>query len=216
MWRNEIDRPDDPLTRERETQRLARDEYERPRYGAPAFEGSSAGQWHDSSEAHHAGRHISAPPLHAIRAHEIMTQRIATVHPATPVERAARIMAEADCGALPVTGENGVLVGLVTDRDIALRIVARGRDARHAIVADCMTERVFACHAGESLADCMDQMARHQVRRLPIVDDHGRVVGVVAQSDLARHAARHEGHGERREVARVVGEISAPSRAPYR
>jgi CBS domain-containing protein len=215
MWRNEMERTDDPSSRERETRRLARDEYERPRYGQPAFEGSAAGHWHDNSHGHSEAPR-SAPPLHAIRAHEVMTRRVATVHPATPVERAARIMAETDCGALPVTGDNGVLVGLVTDRDIALRVVARGRDARHAIVADCMTERVFACHADESIADCMNQMARHQVRRLPIVDDRGRVVGIVAQSDLARHAERHAGNGERGEVARVVAAVSERSAAPYR
>lgn len=216
MWRNQPERMDDPLTRSRETRRLARDEYERPQYGGAGLDGAPNGQWHDNSEGdshgvHHAlhdSEHTAgSAPLRAIRAYEVMTRRVATVHPATPVERAARLMEEADCGALPVTGDNGVLVGVVTDRDIVLRIVARGRDARHAIVADCMSERVFACHAGESLAECMNQMARHQVRRLPIVDDHARVVGIVAQADLARHAERY-GHGERAEVARVVSAVS--------
>ena len=99
-----------------------------------------------------------------------MTRRVASVHPASSVERAARLLEDCDCGALPVVGDNGVLVGIVTDRDIVVRIVARGRDVRTAIVADCMSERVFACYADESVAECMEQMSRHRVRRMPIVD----------------------------------------------
>jgi CBS domain-containing protein len=119
-------------------------------------------------------------------------------------------MEECDCGALPVVGDNGVLVGMVTDRDIVIRVVARGRDVRNAIVADCMTERVFACYANESVAECMRQMAHHQVRRMPIVDDRGRLVGILAQADLARHAGRHPVAEERRSVAHVVGAVSEP------
>jgi CBS domain-containing protein len=145
-----------------------------------------------------------------MRAHELMTRRVATVHPATSVERAARLMDECDCGALPVVGDNGVLVGMVTDRDIAIRVVARGRDVRNAIVADCMTEHVFACFANESIAECMRQMARNQVRRVPIVDERGRLIGILAQGDLARHSARHPAADERRVVAQVVGEVSQP------
>ena len=101
MWR---DRRDDPDAAQRETQRLSRDEYDRPRYG------SSPGDF---------VRHAADPQssIESIRVHEIMTQRVATVHPGTPVERAAHLMAECDCGALPVIGENGVLVGIVTAQD---------------------------------------------------------------------------------------------------
>jgi CBS domain-containing protein len=103
---------------------------------------------------------------------------------------------------------------MVTDRDIALRIIGRGRDARGAIVADCMTERVFACYAEESVAECMRQMAHHQVRRMPIVDNRGRLVGIIAQGDLARHAARHPVAEERRALTEVVGALSEPSHTP--
>ena len=139
-----------------------------------------------------------------------------SVHPSTSVERAARLMDECDCGALPVIGDNGVLVGVITDRDIAIRIVARGRDARNAIVADCMTERVFACYANESVPECMRQMARHQVRRMPIVDDRGRLVGIVAQGDLARHAGMNPLPDERRALTEVVCALSQPAHVPDR
>jgi CBS domain-containing protein len=125
-------------------------------------------------------------------------------------------MDECDCGALPVVGDNGVLIGMVTDRDITIRVVARGRDVRNAIVADCMTDHVYACYAHESIAECMRQMAHHQVRRMPIVDDRGRLVGIVAQGDLARHSAQHAAADERRAVAQVVGEVSRPVHAVHR
>jgi CBS-domain-containing membrane protein len=203
MWRNDRERPDDPRTTERETQRLARDEYDRPRYGSPA-------------PHRDAFPEPPRPGLEELRAHELMTRRVMSVHPATPVERAARLMEERDCGALPVVGDNGVLVGIVTDRDITLRVVARGRDARHALVADCMTEHVFACYADESVAECIRQMARHQVRRMPIVDDRGRLVGIFSQGDLARHAGHHPVQEERQALAHVVSAVSEPSNVPYR
>jgi CBS domain-containing protein len=111
---------------------------------------------------------------------------------------------------LPVVGDNGVLVGIVTDRDIVLRLIARGRDVRNAIVADCMSERVVACYAHESIAECMRQMARHRVRRMPIVDERGRLVGIVSQSDLARHASANPVSHERDAMIDVVGALSEP------
>ncbi len=246
MWRNNRDRPDDPRTGERETQRLARDEYDRPRYGSErsdfgahpdghawnsqerprqeqAADGPGGpGSWPPGAQrraeppVHEQQRYQGdAPRIDEVRVHELMTRRVANVHPATSVERAARLMEECDCGALPVLGDNGVL-GMVTDRDIAIRIVAGGRDSRNAIVADCMTERVIACYGNESLAECMHQMARHQVRRMPIVDDFGRLVGLVAQSDLARHIGHHPLQDERREMTEVVAAVSEPTRRPYR
>jgi CBS domain-containing protein len=98
----------------------------------------------------------------------------------------------------------------VTDRDIVIRIVARGRDVRNAIVADCMSERVFACYAEESVPECMGQMARHRVRRMPIVDARGRLVGIVSQGDLARHASHRSLDHERDAMIDVVGAVSEP------
>jgi CBS domain-containing protein len=247
MWRPDRDRPDDPRTRERETQRLARDEYDRPRYGSPPsgvgarmepawdrnapgphHSGGDSGAWSNDAPPgvfdRPAHEHPGAPAqdygrpreVEDIRVHELMTRRVTNVHPATSVERAARLMEDCDCGALPVIGDNGVLIGMITDRDIAIRIVARGRDARNAIVADCMTERVFACYADESVTECMRQMALQQVRRMPIVDDRGRLVGIVAQSDLARHAGHHAVAHERRALTETVCAVSQPPHMPYR
>lgn len=151
-----------------------------------------------------------------ISAREVMSRDVATVMPDDTVEQASRLMREYDCGALPVVGWGGRLLGMITDRDITVRLVARGEDTRRARVAECMTEEVFACHLSEDLDDCMRTMSRHQIRRLPIVDDDRRVVGILSQSDLARHAGENHGRGERRAVADVVCAVSEPSGSAYR
>jgi CBS domain-containing protein len=151
-----------------------------------------------------------------VRARDVMTLAPATVYQSDPVERAARYMREYDCGAIPVVDDEGCLVGMVTDRDITVRLVARGIDVRRAFVDDCMTDEAFACHVNDPIESCMRAMSRHQVRRLPIIDDRGRVLGIVSQGDLARHAGRHTGRGERRAMADVVCAVSEPTNAPYR
>lgn len=151
-----------------------------------------------------------------VRAGHVMTRDVTTVTPNDRIERAARLMRECDCGALPVTDYKGQLIGMLTDRDIATRLVARGVDIRQAIVADCMTTKTYACHANDLLEDCLHQMARHRVRRLPIVNDDNQVIGIVSQSDLARHADAWQGHGQRRDFAHMVSDISEPSARFYR
>lgn len=142
--------------------------------------------------------------------HEVMTTRVVTVNEHEPVERAARLMEECDCGALPVTGEHDQLVGMVTDRDIALRIIGWGRDPQRARVSDCMTPAAYATHVHDRILDCMRQMARHQVRRVPVVDENNRLVGIVSQGDLARHAGASAWAGEQRMLADVVSAVSEP------
>lgn len=150
-----------------------------------------------------------------MRAHEIMTRSVVYAHPWETVERAARLMRECDCGLLPVVDYNGRLIGMVTDRDIAVRIVARGIDPRRARVEECMTRDAFACHVDDTVEDCMRAMSDHQVRRIPIVDDRDRVVGIISQGDLARCAGDYSGRGQRRAVADMLYAVSEPSREAY-
>jgi CBS domain-containing protein len=102
---------------------------------------------------------------------------------------------------------------MLTDRDIAVRLVADEAYTQSATVADCMSEGAYACHANDPIVECMRQMSRHRVRRLPVVNDRGQVIGVISQSDLARHAGAYPGRGERRAVADVLCAISEPMRA---
>lgn len=152
--------------------------------------------------------------LNTVAAHKVMTRDVATVYPNDSVQFAARIMRDEDCGALPVVNRRGQLIGMITDRDITVRLVAEGYDTAHELVKDCMTDEAFACHAEESVRDCMSVMSRHQIRRLPIIDDHDRVVGIVSQADLARWA-----DNQRRSVKRaftdMMDDISEPTDEAY-
>jgi CBS domain-containing protein len=171
------------------------------------------GRW---PEAGRNGRGTRGGGWSEVRVSDVMTRDVVTVRPDDYAEHAARLMREFDCGAIPVVDRSGRLVGMLTDRDITVRLVARGMDIRRARVGDCMTERAFACHQDEAVEGCVREMARRQVRRIPIVDDRDRVVGIISQSDLARHAGGHHGRGERREMADMLSAVSEPSRRIYR
>ena len=153
--------------------------------------------------------------LHS-RSRELMTRDVATVHPDDPIERAARLMRECDCGALPVVNDTGRLIGMITDRDITIRLVARGRDPRSCRISDAMTRKTFACHEWDDVEDAMEAMAHHQVRRMPIIDDRDRVVGILSQADLAQFVGRSRRPGERRAIADVLRAVSEPSSKPFR
>jgi CBS domain-containing protein len=119
---------------------------------------------------------------------DIMTRDPSCVTPDTPVREAALLMKEEDVGIVPVVdGEHSrQLVGIVTDRDIALRIVAEGREP-NTTVRDVMSQDALAtCGPDGDVNDAMDLMASEQVRRIPIVDDRGALVGIVSQADVVR------------------------------
>jgi CBS domain-containing protein len=140
---------------------------------------------------------------------ELMTRNPATVTPDTSVSDAARIMKEEDVGIVPVVERvggaetRGRLVGVITDRDIAIRQVAEGRSG-DAPVRDIMSGGVMTCGPNDSVDAVMALMGREQVRRVPIVDERGSLVGVVSQADLARKAT------DGAKVERTVEQISQP------
>src|SRR5687767_2640919 len=114
-----------------------------------------------------------------------MTRNPRCVTPETSVREAARIMKEEDIGIVPVTeGDTQRLVGVVTDRDIALRVVADGRDADTSVRDVMSAGRIATRRPDDDIDSAMDTMAKEQVRRIPIVDDRGSLVGIVAQADI--------------------------------
>ena len=140
---------------------------------------------------------------------ELMTRNPCTVSPETPVSEAARLMKEEDVGIVPVVERvggaetRGRLVGVVTDRDIAIRHVAEGR-ASDAPVRDVMSGGVKTATPDDSVETVMELMGREQVRRIPVVDERGSLVGVVSQADLARKAS------DSAKVEKTVERISQP------
>jgi CBS domain-containing protein len=141
-----------------------------------------------------------------MKAQDIMAKNPATVTPETPLREAARLMQTQDVGIIPVVESSGSnrLVGVVTDRDIALRVVAEGRDATQSRVRDAMSGDLKTCKPGDDVSDVMDVMSREQVRRVPIVDERGMLVGIVAQADIVREAKSDK------KAERTVERISEP------
>ena len=118
---------------------------------------------------------------------KIMSPDVELVNPDDSIQSAARKMADADIGFLPV-GENDRLIGMVTDRDIALRAVAMGKSPRSTKVREIMTDKVLYCTEHDEVEDAADSMASMKIRRLPIVNDGKRLVGVLSLGDIAlRH-----------------------------
>ena len=140
-----------------------------------------------------------------MRAQDIMTKDPRVVTPETPVQEAARLMQSEDTGVLPVVESNQsrLLVGVITDRDLALRVVAEGRTS--ASVRDAMSSGVKTAKPDDNVKDVMDLMAREQVRRIPIVDDRGMVVGIVSQADVVLEARNDK------KVEQTIEEISKPA-----
>ena len=131
---------------------------------------------------------------------EVMTSNPCTIDADKPISYAAKMMRDEDVGLAPVV-EGDRLVGTLTDRDIAIRVVAEGRDPESTKAKDVASTNVVTVDPGQNLDEALRLMAEHQVRRLPVVEEDGRVVGVVAQADVARLA-------DDRKTGEVVERIS--------
>src|SRR5262245_56639339 len=125
---------------------------------------------------------------------EVMTERPRAVTAKTTVREAARLMDEEDVGSLPVVDEGARLIGIVTDRDVAVRVVSRGLDSETTVVGDVASRDVVALTPDDELDDALRLMAREQVRRLPIVVRENQLVGMLAQADVA-HAGKEKTTG---------------------
>lgn len=119
---------------------------------------------------------------------DIMTRDPHVIDPNTTIRDAAKAMREDDVGALPV-GENDRLVGMVTDRDIAMRAVATEQAPGNTAVRDVMSEGVYYCFEDVEASEAAEVMAQHKVQRLPVLNRDKRLVGMLATADLARHDA---------------------------
>lgn len=134
---------------------------------------------------------------------EIMTENPACCAPDASVRDAARLMVDNDCGEIPVVDAQGKPVGVITDRDIACRAIAEGKDGKTQ-VREVMSSPAITVSPETSVEDCCRTMEENQIRRVPVVDEKGSCCGIVAQADVAL-----EGTGQM--AAEVVRDVSRPS-----
>lgn len=135
---------------------------------------------------------------HQVR--DLMTDNPRAIDAEKPVADAAKLMRDEDVGLAPIV-QGDKLVGTLTDRDIAIRVVAEGRDPESTTAREVASTDLVTVDPAQSLDEALRLMAQHQVRRLPVVEEDGRLVGVLAQADVARH-------GDDTETGQVVERIS--------
>lgn len=126
------------------------------------------------------------------------------------LDHAARLMWEYDCGVIPVVNDEGHAVGMVTDRDICMAAYTQGRPLSQIDVSTAMAKRVVAAHADELVEQAESLMREHRIRRLPVLDNDARLVGVVSMNDLARLAARGKRSAVDRELVRTLAAVCEP------
>lgn len=140
---------------------------------------------------------------------EVMTRDPVCGVPGDSITRVAQVMKQQDVGSVPVVDSNDSrkLVGIVTDRDLVVKVLAQGRGIENATVRDAMTSNPVSCRDNEDVDRAVKLMADRQVRRMPIVDGEGRLVGIIAQADVATRVNRDHKTGE------LVEAISEPHTA---
>ena len=121
---------------------------------------------------------------------QLMTRDVHVCHKAEMLDRAVRIMRERDVGAVPIVDDHGQLVGMLTDRDACMAALDRRAPLHELRASDAMSAHVVTCHADDTDYQVAKLMAKHQIRRLPVVDDTQRPCGIVSIDDLALAAAR--------------------------
>jgi CBS domain-containing protein len=135
---------------------------------------------------------------------DVMTDNPVYALPDDTVEKVAQLMKKEDIGPVPVVDDerHKRLVGIVTDRDLALKVVAEGRDPQTTKVEEVMTRKLITCRPDDDVESAMKAMAQYQLRRIPVVDNDDRLVGIISQADVATRVDEPE------KTAEVVKEIS--------
>jgi CBS domain-containing protein len=141
-----------------------------------------------------------------VKISDVMTAQVATATPKSTIAEVARTMADVESGVVPIT-DDGKVVGLITDRDIVLRVVAGGMSL-DTPVSTVMTEEVESCREDENVADAAARMGDRQIRRLVVLNDQGRLTGIVSLGDIALDYGA-------KQVGRTLEEISEQTPAAH-
>jgi CBS domain-containing protein len=146
--------------------------------------------------------------LHGKKVQDIMATSVTSIDASASLMDAAEMMRQTNVGVLPVVGSDGKVDGVITDRDLVVRAMARGADARTTRVGECQTRNVVCARPEWSLAEAMERMAECQVGRLPVVDDGDRLLGIVTLGSLALRSGQED---RTLETAKEVSRRSARS-----
>jgi len=149
---------------------------------------------------------------------QLMVREVQTCRPEDTLNTAARIMWEYDCGCVPVVDASTRIVGMLTDRDICMAAYTQGRALDGISVAQVMSKDVHTCKAEDPIAFAEGIMRAHKVRRLPVADADGHLLGILSLSDIARQAAQERTRKTKKavsaaEVADILGAICEPRAA---
>lgn len=152
-----------------------------------------------------------------MKVEQLMTRHVHTCRSGDPINRVAQIMWEHDCGCVPVVEEHdggARLVGIVTDRDVCMAAYTQGRPLWDITVDSAMARNVHSCRSTDSIALALALLEEYQVRRLPVLDENDRVVGMISLTDAAREAAREHARGTKEvtdmQISAALEAISAP------
>jgi len=145
---------------------------------------------------------------------EIMTGDVKTCRLESNLAEAARIMWENDCGCVPVVNTEGGVTGMITDRDICMAVATQNRLASQITAGEIGSQRVVTCAPDMAVKDALDVMGREQVRRLPVVDGGGKLVGILSLSDVTLNSKKGEGkkdkHVAHKDVMATLKAVSEP------
>jgi CBS domain-containing protein len=137
---------------------------------------------------------------------DVMSSRPRVASPDTPLTQIAELMASEDVGAIPIL-EGEQLAGMITDRDIVVRAVAKGKNPQGMPAREVWSRDIVCVQPDQDLDDVLQVMAEHQVRRVPVVDEDKRLIGVISQADIALEA-------KEKDVGETIAEISKPEEGP--
>ena len=191
-----------------------------PDFGPGGYRGGPRGPWAPRYEGYgysggYAPQGAGRPrrrPAREVSVAELMTANPEAVTPDTPLMEVAQRMRDLDVGIIPVVDaeDTFLLQGVITDRDIAVRAAAEGKDMKKSKVRDFMTEAVGTVDESDGVGQVLTVMKRDRVRRVPVTDEEGRLVGIIAQADLAVSYAGLDVEREA-EVEEVIERISEPA-----
>lgn len=159
---------------------------------------------HTKSDANSVSTHTP------IRIEQLMSQPVVSCRDTDSLRTAAGLMWEHDCGSVPVTDDEGHLVGVITDRDICMATYLQGKTLQAISVRDVMAKQVYACTTAETLEAAERLMSSKQIRRVPVVDAEQHPVGMLSINDIARHGISGQSNGIDRELLETMAAICQP------